>query len=312
MSSLQDLLKNASDYLIPKGTGGTIDTINQFANELNKTQQNGWEDITKKLVLESGVNTLMSAYNIKAPDNIRQVSPKDRQTLDQLVSIGDLATKKSSQQTFIEIINGRTTDTDNKATSLNLLDEVGGEAKVANEAGMAYEALNYAKGQFIDPYKFSNHPELVPHSEKLTLQHYNYQTFVEKGGMMDQIMDYVKNNPTKFSTKNVLQAFETERTFMQQVDAKWDEQNKGRTILQDDPSASAKELFGDYVNTVKNFAQNVGDTVVPDPIKDFWDILDNLWKNGATYIEIAAVVGALFAVLWAAGEVRYITSPSSK
>lgn len=300
------------------GSGEAINTINKFADDLNKNSKDAWIQVGKSLMnLDDTANLKNgdSAFTTQFRDDMRQMFTSKEFTLDQQMNEG-----KNAAYLFARLY-GADLRKYGKEGVFNLsgdheswgieknIDEIASKYAYAANTESLVQDITFVKSDFIDPYTYFDHPENVPHTEKLTQESTEYQNVVRKENMVGRIMDYLKNNPDKYNIATISKAFQDEDNFMNEVYKKWNDSNITKSILEGDAGGTFKNLIGDGVTVVENGIVTVGDATIGSdisPIKPLWDLFKDLWSNAGTYLEIAAIVGVVFALAWLAGEIKYI------
>jgi len=293
-----------------EGSGGVINTINNFADNLNKNSQKAWEDVNNSLALADSANILTKGDTIFTQqfiDDMRKVNPKPTEKPNYEVIGRQLYTDiyKYGKEGVFKITD------DNKGTLGKTADEIIAKNQYAwDTADIAY-VTDYTRGTFIDSYKYYDHPENVPHTTELTLDNVNYQTVVKSSNAIQRIMDYLKNNPDKYNITMIRAAFNDEAKFMDEVQARWNDPSLTKSIMEGDAVGTFTNLLGDGLNVTKDTIATVGDATLGNdlsPVKPLWDLFKSIWDNAGSIIEYAAIAIAFFALLWAIGEIKYVSS----
>lgn len=295
-------------------TGKNIETINKFAEDLDNSSKKAWQEVNNKLVLANTFNILRNGDTIftkNFEDEMRKVnnSKYGPNTTPREEVIGRLfqmdLMRNGAQYIFKDQPN---MDTGFSVNTKSLTGEVQSLAQYGDEAKFTYDQLKYVKSTFIDEAKYWGHAENVPHTTETSLQKTNYNDVLKKGSI-DRITDFITRNPDKFNASSILKAFDGEKNFMKQVNEKWDEGNVTKSIMEGDAWGTFSNLFGEGLTTTKDGIVTIGDATIGSeysPIKPFWDLFKGLWENAGSYIEIIVIVGAIFVLLWVAGEIKYV------
>jgi len=299
-----------------EGTGPDIDTINKFSDQLQEMSKKTWDNINQKITLMNTNTFIREGDTIFTPefrDDMRKITNSSipfLKAIPQKTVLAGLLEQdyKRSDRGLKYVFK----ETDDKTQFQNFLGDIQNDLTFVDDAQYTSDIVKYSQGTFIDPYIYSNHAEDVPHSASEVVNNYQYVT--EKNGYVDKIMAFISRNPDKFDMATISKAFRNEQDFMKKVEEKWNDPSLNRAISDGDAWGAYTTLFNDGLADVKQGIVTVGDNTLGSdisPVKPFWDLFKNLWDNAGSYIEIVLIVGAVFALLWAAGEVKYISKSNT-
>jgi hypothetical protein len=98
---------------------------------------------------------------------------------------------------------------------------------------------------------------------------------------------------------------------MKMVHDRWDEPSINKAIREGDASGAFKNFFGEGVSYVEDTVTDGVDDIMGsdlNPVKPFWDLLKDLWENAGSYIEYVFIFIVVIALIWIAGEIKYVAT----
>lgn len=206
------------------------------------------------------------------------------------------------------------TDFDNKDNVLGRgLDAIKTDAKDISDPSAIWNTKSQVDtllNELIDPNLVAGHAENVPHTSEY-INKLNQFESSEKGGLTEKILSFIRQHPSQFNASSVITAIKNEQKFMSDVAAKWNDPSIGKSILEGDVWGTIGGFFHSGIQWTEQTVVDGADTILDsdlNPVKPFWDLLKDLWKNAGTYIEIFIAVVAVFTLLYLAGQIKYVTS----
>jgi hypothetical protein len=317
-----------------------ITTIQKFGLELNDGSIKNWKDtkdaITKmdnayrtlygKSVFSSAYQTDLKNFNTswlkgKSKD-VHSIA--DMARLFQKGINGEAVIAPSPEEYdafFIQELNWKgedyifqrdhKADFDNRENPIGkAYDEVKQDIKYQVEVSDALATYKALKDDLIDPNTVYGRAEDVPHDEENTAKIHAFDSESDKG-LVGKLLTFLKNNPTRFNASTVSKAIENENLFMKMVHDRWDEPSINKAIREGDASGAFKNFFGEGVSYVEDTVTDGVDDIMGsdlNPVKPFWDLLKDLWENAGSYIEYVFIFIVVIALIWIAGEIKYVAT----
>lgn len=202
-------------------------------------------------------------------------------------------------------------DFDNKKTSLGqAFDDVTSDWSYEKELRTVNEQVDTLLPELIDSNKYYNRGDIVPHTAENTAK-LNAFTAWDKEGLSSKIIDFLRKHPDKFNASTVSSAIAAERLFMKVVQTKWDDPNITKSIMEGDPVTTLSQFGYTGLKDTEEIVTQAADAVLDsdlNPAKPFYDFLKDLWSNAGTYIEYVIAVIVVVALLYLAGEIKYVAS----
>jgi hypothetical protein len=164
--------------------------------------------------------------------------------------------------------------------------------------------------EIIDPNLVGGVAENVPHTPEYTNKLNSFLNS-DKEGLVGKILAFIKSHPDKFNANTVRSAITNQQTFMKQVQQKWNEGTITKSILEGDPGGALGEMGYQGVKVTEQTVVDAADTVLDsdvNPIKPFYDLLKDLWKNAGTYIEYVIAAIVVIALLFIANQIKGIAT----
>jgi hypothetical protein len=292
-----------------QGTGADINTINQFADDVQTKSKATWDKVQLQLsymnaaIFQKTGESMYSAEFRKILSDVNKNLGESSQNEAYGRAFEYTLKEKGAKFIFSEKANP------DSASMKQLIGDVDTQLQFADNAEWMGDIINLTRGTFIDPHTYYDNVENVPHTEAITNLHNHYESQVKDAGFVEKILAFVKSNPDKFNVGTITKAFKNETNFMQQVNNTWDTGNTNKSIQEGDAWGVFKSLFGDGITVSGHVVTEIGDATIGadgSPLKPFWDLFKNLWENAGTYIEYILIAVAIFALLWVAGEIKTI------
>lgn len=314
-----------------------ISTIKKFGDELNQAQQQQWDKtqndirafdasyqaIYGKSVFTDAYQNDLKKFN-ESIESSHQGVPKVT-TVDWEGPFGVkvkmpkvIYTPTNEQQDlffYMELQKGEDyifqregrTDMDNRNTSLGRgLDDIQTDFKVGVEISNALAQERWIEQSFIDPNITYGYPQDVPHTEENATRINQFQQG-ESQGIWDKLLIFLQNHPDKFNSATVTRAIQNEEAFMKSVQADWNFDSINRSVREGDYIGAVDQAVKDGVKTIEKAGEDIINDAT-DPLKIFYDLLNDLWASSGTYIEMIIAFVIVVVLLYVAGQIKYVTT----
>lgn len=316
--------------------GADIATLKKFESDLEASSKGNWQTVT------NSIDKINDAYKQKyGKPAFSDLYESDWKKVKQQI-YNDLTPEQKMAAKYTEFMTGKEADYttpemkaefffselqfkgedyifqrehrgdfDNKDTAVGkAFDETRSNWSIVGDTFDTIKAISGFDKSFIDPNSVWGKAEDVPHTPE-NIEKLNSFTSADVGGMSAKILTFLKNNPGKFNAATVRQAFENERLFMKMVHDRWDEPTINKIIREGDPVTIFEKLTGDGVGYVEDTAKTIADQVLDsdlNPTKPIYDLFKDLWENAGSYIEYIIIIAVIVALLWLAGEIKYVAT----
>lgn len=315
--------------------GRDITTLKKFESDLQNSSSENWKTV------QSSIDKIDSAYKQKygksafsdlyesdwkkVKQQIYNNLPQQERTAAEIVKnlTGieyDFVTPEQKAEFFFTELEYKGEDYifqrehrgdfDNKDTSVGkAFDETRSNWSMIADTFDTIKAISGYDKSFIDPDSVWGKAQDVPHTQE-NIDKLNAFTSGDQGNLAGKILDFLKKHPNKFNAANVRKAIANEQLFVKMVQERWNEPSINKTLGDGDPWEIFKSFTGEGVGYVEDTVYNLTDDILDsdlNPAKPFWDLFKDLWENAGTYIEYIIIIVVIVALLWIAGEIKFIS-----
>jgi len=320
--------------------GSGVTTIKKFSSDLEKGSTDNWQKLNDDVNrLDQSYKGLYgkSAFSDSYQSDLKQFNssfekPKTNTTLnDDLISwMYDKAgipepkrqpTAEEQGYFFLSELyqkgedyifqRDHRADFDNRDTTIGRgFDDIRTDIKDTKLIADTKAQVDLLLTEIIDPNLVGGVAENVPHTPEYTNKLNSFLNS-DKEGLVGKILAFIKSHPDKFNANTVRSAITNQQTFMKQVQQKWNEGTITKSILEGDPGGALGEMGYQGVKVTEQTVVDAADTVLDsdvNPIKPFYDLLKDLWKNAGTYIEYVIAAIVVIALLFIANQIKGIAT----